>query len=143
MHFQVHVWQVLNFHRIQKFNQLKKELFFESFINCVSIPPHIKQICSNSFMICEDLEFVNITDDSELQVIENDSFCFTSICDFYIPRHVKNIGDGAFANCGMLQIIEIDVNSELKFFGINMIYNSPIVIIMAPSNLKDIMDILS
>ena len=111
MHFQVHVWQVLNFHRIQKFNQLKKELFFEK--------------------------------NSQLTLIENDSFCFTSICDFYIPRHVKNIGDGAFANCGMLQIIEIDVNSELKFFGINMIYNSPIVIIMAPSNLKDIMDILS
>ena len=107
-------------------------------IEKVSITPQIKKLCACSFYICKKLKKVDISPDSNLQIIESDAFCSTAIESLYIPRFVSNIGDLAFNKCFYLSIIEIDENSEMKKFNKATLCPFKVTIIMASCKLKDI-----
>ena len=81
-------------------------------IQQIKIPNFIEHICSYSFYHCEQLEKVEISNDSKLQTIDKYAFYYSTIKSIRIPSSVISIGEDAFFGCISLCIIEFD-NTEM------------------------------
>ena len=68
----------------------------------VKIPSSIKKIAPYAFSDCKYLKFVDLPENSSLEIIGNNSFSNTEILSITIPKHVKIIGEKAFEYCSNL-----------------------------------------
>ena len=68
-------------------------------INQVIIPSYIKKINPYSFSDCDSLGYVEFPENSELEVIDDNSFLHSNISYISIPKSTKIIGKEAFNNC--------------------------------------------
>lgn len=107
-------------------------------IEKVEIPSFVKQIKTYSFFWCKQLKNVTFSQDSQLEVIENDSFCGTWIEEISIPSKVKYIGQNIFGTCYILRKIEFSENSELTYFSKEMFDSSSVEKISIPSKIKEL-----
>lgn len=76
--------------------------FFGSCIENIIIPSEVKTIEKGAFLECQNLQRIEIADDSKLQTIEYEAFNSTKIEYIKIPSNVIKIGENAFANCKQL-----------------------------------------
>ena len=82
-------------------------------IKKAKIPSNIKKINSFSFSRCMNLKTIELSEDSELFVINERAFSGSSIKNILIPKSVNKIGEFAFCGCNNLQTIEFSQNSKL------------------------------
>lgn len=66
----------------------------------------VKTIGNNSFMWCKNLQKIEFSLDSKIQIIKAKAFSFTSLISISIPSSVKKIGDDPFFSCNDLHAIE-------------------------------------
>lgn len=88
-------------------------------IKTITIPDSIIEIGQNTFNNCRDLEEINISSTSNLQIIGRNAFSGCSnLRSIYIPTNVNEIGDSAFNNCGALEFF-IVAEDNLYYTSIN------------------------
>ena len=104
-------------------------------IKAISIPSQVIRIEKGAFGSCYDLQYVDISHDSELRSFGEDAFGETFIESLNIPRHVTCLSDKELSNCFSLNIIEIDDNSELE-----IVENLQSKEFMVPRHLIDFFD---
>lgn len=103
-----------------------------------TIPSYIKIIASYAFSNCYRLRNLTFTKNSELTIIKDHAFEYTSIVCMTIPSNVKIIGDFAFRKCAYLENINFDDNSKLELIGKNSFDSTSIKSIKIPKSLKKI-----
>ena len=59
------------------------------------------------------MKYVSFPENSDLSVIQNNAFYFSSIKCFSIPKKVTILGKNIFTGCKNLQIIEFPCNIDL------------------------------
>ena len=70
-------------------------------------------IGQNAFGSCKQIQKIAFQNDSKLQTIDTDAFCYSLISSIAIPENVTNISHLAFFMCDDIQIIEINIpNSQ-------------------------------
>lgn len=104
----------------------------------VKIPSFIKIIDANAFDNCRNLVNVEISKDSELEIIEKLAFAFCPIEKFFIPSHLKIIGSSVFHFCLKLKEIEFTEDSELEKIGESAFVFSSLESISFPSSLIEL-----
>ncbi|KAK8878495.1 hypothetical protein M9Y10_005270 [Tritrichomonas musculus] len=67
--------------------------------------------------MCEQLQIVEIPEESDLQMIGESSFECTNTDQLLIPTHVKRIGSKAFSNCSQFTYVDFIADSELQIIG--------------------------
>lgn len=107
-------------------------------IENVEIPSSIRIIKTFSFSLCKVLKNVTFPLDSELEIIENDSFYESSLEEISLPSKVKFIGIFAFADCQNLRKIELPQNSEVTYFSEEMIGSARIRSFTIPSKVREL-----
>lgn len=107
-------------------------------VKTVKIPNFIRIIGSCSFNECEELLYVEIPEDSQLQIIEKEAFAYSSIESFTVPPSLIHIGEKAFFCCQELREIEIPENSNLQTIGMHGISCSSIESLTIPSSLVEL-----
>ena len=101
-----------------------------AFANCselkkVTIPRHVKKNCRLSFVLCFNLQNVEIPSDLELEDIEEGAFYTNQIKKLFIPSHVKILRSNAIYSINTITL-EFPPNSELQeieninFYAINI-----------------------
>lgn len=65
-----------------------------STIEKVFIPPHLTKIGISSFCMCQKLRQVEISPDSQLQIIEKNAFMYSGIESLTLPSSVSVFKDG-------------------------------------------------
>lgn len=106
--------------------------FARSSIISIIIPPSVKKIGKLAFYDCAQLNHVEISHDSDLQIIEKDAFSSSSIKSFFIPSHILQIDNSAFYRCENLKLIEIDENINQKIEIKSLFGCSSRIIVMIP-----------
>lgn len=104
-------------------------------IKKLTIPSFIKIIGHNAFSFCSQLQTIEFTENSELQIIDKFAFLSSSIEFLKIPSHLKIINERAFSQCRKLKTIEVPINSELQRIGSCAFGWSTIESFTFPSNL--------
>lgn len=103
-------------------------------IEKVTIPDSIKIIKGYAFQDCNQLVEVEISPNSNLQIIEDNAFELVPIQKFTILPHLTEIGPSAFAD-SKIQTIEIPPNSKLHTIGNNAFENTLIERFTIPPHL--------
>lgn len=98
----------------------------------------VKKIGPNTFKHNERIATVQFPEDSELEIIDDNSFNNCSINNISIPVKVKYIGEFAFSLCYNLKSIDIPEHSDLQTIGPKAFSSSPIETFSIPSKLKDL-----
>ena len=106
------------------------------YVKKVIISPHVKEIGSDAFFQCEELQVVEFQQNSELQIIGKNAFIRTNINRVFIPPSVIEIGESAFYECDNLQLVEIPYNSQLQIIGKESFSGSQIRRIFIPQHVK-------
>ncbi|KAK8836917.1 hypothetical protein M9Y10_037443 [Tritrichomonas musculus] len=101
------------------------------------IPSFIRIISPCAFNCCRDLQKVEFSDDSQLQIIKQNAFSDTSLESIYIPQSVIEISGNIFENTPIMKI-EFAPNSMLKTIGEYSFYDTRIESISIPSNVTKI-----
>ena len=101
-------------------------------IEYAKIPSFIRIISPHAFELCNKLEKIEFSTDSQLQIIGEEAFSLSGLNSIVIPKHVTKIGDQAFNECKFLTNIEFSSNSELKVIGKGAFVNSAIKRIIIP-----------
>ena len=96
------------------------------------IPDFIEIISSYAFEFCNQLQSIEFSTDSKLQIIEKNAFHLTSLNKIMIPRHINKIGNNAFSYCINLRKIEFQTNSELQIIESDAFDNTPIISFSIP-----------
>lgn len=99
--------------------------FSESSIESVSIPPLVTHICEGAFAWCENLQKIEIQQNSKLEIIDKEAFENCSFQSILIPSSLTKIGVECFYGC-RCQNIEFPINSNLKIIEKNAFSNSSI-----------------
>ncbi|KAK8847853.1 hypothetical protein M9Y10_018888 [Tritrichomonas musculus] len=128
-------------------NNLKASIFrCLSISNDVFVPKSIKhnlkeynvtRIIENSFK-SNKVKSIRFSDDSKLEVIEKNSFLYSSLEEIVIPSSVTQIESSAFSECYQLKKIEFAPNSKLRTIESNTFYYTSIENIMIPSHVTKI-----
>lgn len=119
-----------------KLRKIGDQSFFETSLKKIKIPSKVREIGENCFAWCQQLQRVEIENDSNLQTIGNCSFCETSINNFTITPKVTRIGANAFNNCLHLQKIIVENHSDLQTIDMWAFSESSINSISIPSQLR-------
>ena len=83
-------------------------LFAAKNIQYAYIPSNIKKIGTKAFERCKYLNKIDFAKDSQLEIIDNDAFCYSSILEqICIPDNVKFIKKNAFRECKKLNKVVI------------------------------------
>ncbi|KAK8895331.1 hypothetical protein M9Y10_023791 [Tritrichomonas musculus] len=101
-------------------------------IEYATIPSFIRIISPYAFALCNKLEQIEFSTDSQLQIIGEKAFSFSGLNSIVIPKHVTKIGNEAFNQCKFLTNVEFSSNSELKIIGKGAFVNSSIERIVIP-----------
>ncbi|KAK8892760.1 hypothetical protein M9Y10_030001 [Tritrichomonas musculus] len=104
------------------------------------IPSYIRKIAASSFSDCYDIQKVEFSEDSQLEVIERFAFHKTAIESITIPAHVVEIAEYAFDECTNLKKVNFAPNSELRIIGKYAFMESSIEKISIPANVEIIKD---
>ena len=99
---------------INESNNYENLIFCCRNIKHIKIPNFTKHICSYSFQYCNQLEVIEIPNDSKLETIDKNAFSYSTIKSIIIPSSVTLIGEDAFSNCKQLEVIEIPNDSKLQ-----------------------------
>ena len=118
----------LVFLKDSQLTDIRKKAFYESSIECISIPKHVKKIGKSAFVYSK-IKFIDFEDDCELEFIGFDAFSNSHITCLYIPSNVKIIERCTFFDCRQLQIIEIAENSKLTSLNSNEFMDSKCIMI--------------
>ena len=110
-----------------------KVIFCRRDIEEIEIPSFIKIIGSYSFNKCDKLKSITFESNSNLEVIEEDAFSYSSIESISIPPRVKSIKKNAFYS-SQLKYVYFQPNSELEMIGKNAFSRTEIESISIPSN---------
>ena len=103
-------------------------------IKTAIIPSFIKQIGPYAFNNCQNLQNVKIPEKSELQIIGQGAFNYSTIESISIASHVSEICEDAFSMCFKLKKVEIPFDSELKIIGNGSFYQTLINYIFIPKS---------
>ena len=89
--------------------------FARKAVTSVTIPDSVAKIANNSFYNCINLAFVQIGQNSALEVIGRNAFsgCL-ALAEMYIPSGVTQIGDSAFNNCGSVSFTVAEGNTAYR-----------------------------
>ena len=88
------------------------DAFSETAIINFSIPLHLTQIDDNAFHSCYQLQRVQIPEYSELQIIKEKAFSFSSIESIFIPSSVLKLEEGWCDWANKLFRISVSENNE-------------------------------
>ena len=91
----------------------KKEIKIPSYIKHETNEYSVTSIIKNSFLTSE-LKSLSFSEDSKLQMIDEDAFDSSSIETISIPSSITEIGKYAFNMCRKLRQIIIPINSQLQ-----------------------------
>lgn len=97
------------------------------------IPSHIKTIKPYTFEYCQELISVELSENSELEIIDDFAFMLSSIEKIKIPKSLKYIGDNSFRSTS-LETIEFPENSELISIGKKAFATTDIKKFVFPNN---------
>ena len=115
-----------------------KESFSYTSIKTIIIPPSVGQIGRNAFYMCQQLQKVELSEDSKLQLIDESTFSYSSIRKFFISPKISQICEKSFANCMKLRKVLSSENSELQLIDKDAFFESAIEYIMIPSKVNQI-----
>ena len=107
-------------------------------IKTVKIPDFIERICPYAFENCKQLQRIEFSKNSKLEIIDDHSFSKSSLENITIPSSVTKIGMFAFFNCDKFQQIEISEKSKLQMIDTHAFGNSFIESITIPSDVENI-----
>lgn len=93
-----------------------------------------------AFDQCKQLNTVNFSNDSELQLIGCGAFSETLIESISIPKNVQIILDSVFIGCQNLKTVEISKDSELKLIDSSTFSETIIENIFIPKHVQVILD---
>lgn len=110
--------------------------FFSHKLRSVSFPSSLKIIGCNSFQGCEQLEYIEFAQDSQLEIIGKAAFNLTSIKHVDFPASLRRIKGLAFSNCSFLEHISFPEDSNLESIGKSSFSATYIDKITFPSSLK-------
>lgn len=113
-------------------------VFAHRLIEKIEIPSEIKKIGPYAFQRCDDLKKVIIPENSQLTVIGNNAFSFTSIEILNLPLHITEIGENAFFFSKKLKKVEIPINSDLKIISKGAFANTSIQCFTVPRHVTKI-----
>lgn len=97
----------------------------------------VKTIYERSFKDSNSIRSISFPEESELTLIEKDSFSNSSIESILIPPTLNKIEEDAFQNCQKLTNVRIPEKSDLQEIDEKSFNSSPNVVIEIPSKLKD------
>lgn len=83
-------------------------------IKNATIPSFIKRIRPDAFCAHINIKTIEFEKESNITIIEQNSFSLTLIEKISIPSHVSTISFGAFSSCNNLKTLEVAEKSELK-----------------------------
>lgn len=100
----------------------------------------ITSIGKNAFKNNHKIITVEFPKDSELLIIESNSFYCSSIEKISIPDQLTQIGEYSFSYCNKLKQVIIDENSKLRSIGKMAFSYSSLESITIPSNAEELSD---
>ena len=83
----------------------------------VNISKNIQLIEINAFKDCINLEYITLSADSTLKIIEMNAFYNTNIKKIFLPKTLKVICTQSFCSCNKLKVLSFEKGSELKYIG--------------------------
>ena len=109
------------FSQITLHNQLER-IDESAFFGCddlqsITIPASVQSIGDSTFFSCLKLTSVTFAAGSNLRLIGNNAFAYTSVMSIDIPDNVLKIGNNAFEYCLELEEVNISPNSSLEEIG--------------------------
>lgn len=102
------------------------------------IPSSVKAIACGSFYDCAKLYNVVFNEDSQLEIIEKESFIFCPFEKLSFPYHLTQICEMALVSCRNLKKVHFHENSQLKVAGKMAFQNFILPSIVIPPHLTDV-----
>ena len=93
----------------ENFNVL---IFSVSQIQIATIPDYIEIFGPRAFYICDKLSQITLSPNSNLKIIENEVFSYSSIESFTIPASVVEIKEEWCKNATKLKVVKVDPNNK-------------------------------
>lgn len=112
--------------------------FSDSSIEAIDIPSSVTHIGSYAFAFCEQLESIEIPQNSELKTIGKYAFYGSLIESISIPSSVVSIEKFAFYSCSELKRVEISKDSKISIINENVFSETKIDSIFIPDSVKQI-----
>lgn len=104
----------------------------------VEIPDYIKIIRKDAFKEAKVLIKVEFSEDSELEMIDDEIFIESSISSITIPSSIRRIGKSAFKRCKYLKSVEFLPDSQLNLIDRYAFENSGIEKFIVPRSVEKI-----
>lgn len=95
----------------------------------------IKSLNRDSFSL-KNIKLLKFSDDSDVEMIDEDAFNGSIIQDIEFPKSLKIISDSSFISCN-LQQIDLS-NTQIKIIGEKAFYHSNLANIKLPKSIKQI-----
>ena len=87
---------------------LGTDVFGNSGLESIALPPALRVIERNQFICCKHLKSVSLGKNSVLEEIESKAFYKTRLRSFVAPPSLRKIGDFAFGCCGTMKRLELN-----------------------------------
>ena len=95
-------------------------------------------IHTGAFKNSQSTKSIQFSEDSDLQIIDKEAFCDTSITNVSIPSTVTQICEGAFSDCMDLESIHFSNDSKLRSIGKEAISYSNLNNLTIPSMVEEL-----
>ena len=115
-----------------------KYAFINTSIESFYIPSHLKEIGKCAFNDCSKLQKIEVSMNSQLQVIGKSAFANSEIESFIIPSNVKQIEKKTFYSCKNLRNLEIQSDSKLQSIEMDAFNKTQIEKIYIPSSIIEL-----
>ncbi len=96
------------------------QAFYGTKLRSVTFPDSIKEIDTEAFKNCENLEEVNLNDG--LEILGKNTFSNTAIKEIKIPKTVSKINEYSFGECPNLEKVFFEGNAPENFMNMNSTY---------------------
>ena len=103
-----------------------------------NIPSNVTIIHRSAFASNKHIETVDLTNLTNLKIIDEYAFQKSSIKNVVIPKSVTSIGEMAFAYCVNLQTVEFEEGSQCKSLGSHLFYYGSIVRFIVPEKVTSL-----
>ncbi|KAK8835695.1 hypothetical protein M9Y10_042292 [Tritrichomonas musculus] len=121
----------------QKSDNYDLLLFARRDIETANIPSFIKRISPYAFNYCTQLQTVEFSENSSLQIIDDNAFSMSSLQKVDIPSNVAEIGQYSFNDCDSIEKVEFSIHSKLRTIHDFAFMDSSLKIITLPSSVCD------
>lgn len=130
----------ISFERNAKLKSFPEAAFsaYDSKLQTITIPASVDTIKANTFKNCPSLSSVSFENGSQLKVIGESAFEYSSIPDITIPANVELIDWAAFRFCSSLTSLAFEKDSKLRMIGTQAFGYSALTSVTIPASVDTI-----